>query len=322
MPRPRIEVTGLGKSYGQVQALTDVSLQVGPGVVLGVLGHNGAGKTTLVDILATRSKPTSGTAKVCGWDVARFGHHVRRHIGMTSQFTSVDDTMTGRANLMLVARLLGASRKQADDRAEELLTSFDLTEAADRKAATYSGGMRRRLDLAVGMIAGPDVLFLDEPSTGLDPVSRSGLWDLVEKLAKDGTTIVLTTQYLEEADRLAHDIVVLAGGHVVASGTPERLKAGIGQRTASVRFPDARATHYAVGVLGYAGMTPLADFGICAVQIPLAEPGDIALLVRALDSAGLPIMDLTVTEPTLDDVYVALHRAAQEKAAQVVGQTA
>jgi len=317
MPRPRIEVIGLGKSYGPINALNDVTLQVDPGVVLGVLGHNGAGKTTLIDILATRSTPTRGTARVCGWDVRRSGHQVRRHIGMTSQFTALDETMTGRANLVLLARLLGASRAQARARADELLTTFDLTEAADRRMATFSGGMRRRLDLAASLLGAPDVLFLDEPTTGLDPVSRTGLWVMVEALAARGTTVVLTTQYLEEADRLAKDIVVLAGGHVVASGTPASLKAGIGQRTVSATFADARATHHAVGTLQRAGMQPLADPAQCAVQVPLAAAGEIAVLVRALDAAGVPILDLTVTEPTLDDVYVALHRSAQEKAARM-----
>lgn len=310
MPRPRIEVTRLGKSYGPVAALTEVSLTAAPGAVLGVLGHNGAGKTTLIDILATRALPTSGTARVCGYDVTRSGHQVRRHIGLTSQYATVDEAVSGRANLLLLARLLGATRAQAHARADELLTAFGLTNAADRKAGTYSGGMRRRLDLAASLVGRPDVLFLDEPTTGLDPVSRAGLWALVSALVADGTTVVLTTQYLEEADRLADEIVVLAGGHVVAAGTPTALKSGIGQRSATVTFTDDRAVHHAMGVLAYAGIRATPHPATPTLHVALADPSHITTVVRALDATGPPIVDLTVTEPTLDDVYLALHHAS------------
>ncbi|MFC5289391.1 ATP-binding cassette domain-containing protein [Actinokineospora guangxiensis] len=307
MPRPRIEVTRLGKSYGPVAALTDVSLTAAPGAVLGVLGHNGAGKTTLIDILATRALPSTGTARVCGFDVTRSGHQVRGRIGLTSQYASVDEAVSGRANLLLLARLLGASRRQATARAEELLDAFGLTEAADRAAGTYSGGMRRRLDLACGLVGRPEVLFLDEPTTGLDPVSRAGLWALVAGLVSHGTTVVLTTQYLEEADRLADEVVVLAGGHVVAAGAPATLKAGIGSRAAAVRMSDERAVRHALGVLAYAGIRATPDPVEPVLRVALARPGDITAVVRALDAAGPDILDLTVTEPTLDDVYLALH---------------
>ncbi|MGW5055348.1 ATP-binding cassette domain-containing protein [Actinokineospora sp. NPDC004072] len=310
MPRPRIEVTRLGKTYGPVAALTDVSLSADAGAVLGVLGHNGAGKTTLIDILATRALPTSGSARVCGYDVVRSGHQVRRLIGLTSQYACVDEAVSGRANLVLLARLLGATRRQAAERAEELLAAFGIAEAADRRAGTYSGGMRRRLDLAASLVGRPDVLFLDEPSTGLDPVSRAGLWALVSGLVADGTTVVLTTQYLEEADRLADEVVVLAGGHVVAAGTPAALKSGIGQRAAAVRFADGRGVRHALGVLAYAGIRATPDPVEPVVRVALAEPGHITAVVRVLDATGPAITDLTVTEPTLDDVYLALHHAS------------
>jgi ABC-2 type transport system ATP-binding protein len=251
---------------------------------------------------------------VCGWDVVRFGHHVRRYIGVTSQFAAIDDAMTGRGNLELVARLLGASKRESKARAHELIGVFDLVEAADRRAVTYSGGMRRRLDLAVSLLGRPEVLFLDEPTTGLDPVSRDEVWRFVAGLAANGTTVVLTTQYLEEADRLADDVVVLAGGHVVASGTPAKLKADLGERTATVRFAVAHDVPSAVAVLLATGMSPVADEQQCTVTVALAAAGDVALLVRAVDAAGIAIRDLSVAEPTLTDVYLSLHRNAWQKA--------
>jgi ABC-2 type transport system ATP-binding protein len=310
MPWPRIEAVDLGKSYGPVNALTGVTLRVEAGTVLGVLGHNGAGKTTLIDILATRTLPTAGRAWVCGFDVVRFGHHVRRNIGMAGQFVAVDEGMSGRDNLILIARLLGASRRAARERAVELLEAFGLTEVAGRRVGRYSGGMRRRLDLAMSLLGRPSVLFLDEPTTGLDPVSRTDLWGFVERLAAEGTTVVLTTQYLDEADRLADEIVVLAAGSVVASGTPASLKAGVGHRTATVRLADPGATLGAEAALTRLGMRPVADAAQCTLRLAVSAAGEIAVLVRALDTAGVPIVDLTVAEPTLDDVYLALYRAA------------
>ncbi len=308
MKQNQIDVCGLGKSYGQVNALVDVSLQVDSGTVLCVLGHNGAGKTTLIDVLATRTRPTTGTARVCGWDVVRFGHRVREHIGMTGQFVALDDALSGRDNLVLMARLLGASTRLARARADELIEMFALSDAAKRKASTYSGGMRRRLDLAVSLLARPDVLFLDEPTTGLDPVSRMDVWGFVESLAASGTTVVLTTQYLEEADRLANWVVVLAAGHVVASGTPERLKAEVGARTATVTLASSQATSSAVELLTRNRLSPLSDGERCVVTVPIADPADIPALVRILDADGIGIRDLAVTEPTLSDVYLSLHR--------------
>ncbi len=308
MEQAAIEVTGLAKHYGEVTALAGVSLRVGRGTVLAVLGHNGAGKTTLIDILSTRVKPSGGSAKVCGFDVVRAGHHVRRRIGVTGQFAAVDDALSGRGNLELVARLLGANRRQARARAAELLAMFGLDDAADRPARTYSGGMRRRLDLAAGLVGSPDVLFLDEPTTGLDPLSRAGLWDGVERLAARGTTVVLTTQYLEEADRLADHVIVLGLGHVTVSGRPSELKARLGERTATLTFGTGLAAHRAVAALHRLGMGCTTSASGLVLGVALSGPADITVLVRALDAAGAPMKDLTVAEPTLDDVYLSLHR--------------
>ncbi|MCP2270069.1 ATP-binding cassette domain-containing protein [Actinokineospora diospyrosa] len=303
--RSRVEVVDLGKSYGEVTALTGVNLRVAAGTVVAVLGHNGAGKTTLVDILATRITPSTGTATVCGFDVRKSGHEVRRRIALTGQTAAVDQTLSGRGNLVLVARLLGAPARAARARADELIDVFDLADAADRLALTYSGGMRRRLDLAACLVGAPQVLFLDEPTTGLDPVSRTGLWATVRHLAREGTTVVLTTQYLEEADQLADRIVVLAGGAVVAQGTPPELKAHVGARTATVTFPDTFSAQWAVDEFRRLGLTP--TLVARTVRAPVPTAALVVSLVRALDRYGLAILDLTITEPTLDEVYLALH---------------
>ncbi|WP_084628375.1 ATP-binding cassette domain-containing protein [Amycolatopsis nigrescens] len=304
--RPRIKATGLGKTYGTVTALADVGLRVPPGRILGILGHNGAGKTTLIDILGTRVPPSTGTAEVCGFDVRRDGHEVRRRIGITGQSAAVDDALSGRDNLVLVARLLGANRRQAKARASELLDSFGLSDAADRQARTYSGGMRRRLDLAASLVGSPEVLFLDEPTTGLDPVSRTELWRIVRDLATGGAAVVLTTQYLEEADRLADEVLVLGLGRIVAAGTPQTLKDRLGKRTATLTFGDAETCRRAFGALEQRCFRPARDDSRHAVVAAIAESGDIAVLVRTLDAAGIGLRDLTVAEPTLDDVYLSL----------------
>ncbi|MGW4063857.1 ATP-binding cassette domain-containing protein [Amycolatopsis sp. NPDC004747] len=308
MPQPVIAVTDLAKQYGEVTALAGISLSVARGTVLAVLGHNGAGKTTLIDILSTRVRPSAGTARVCGYDVVQRGRAVRRRIGVTGQFAAVDDALSGRGNLVLIARLLGARPRQALARATELIAAFGLEDAADRPAGTYSGGMRRRLDLAASLVGAPQVLFLDEPTTGLDPVSRAGLWTIVEGLAARGTTVVLTTQYLEEADRLADHVVVLGLGHITVSGTPAQLKARLGTRSATCTFGTELALRRAVDALSRLGLA--AGRAGLVLTVPLAGPGDIPVVVRALDAAGAPLRDLTVTEPTLDDVYLSLHRTA------------
>ncbi|WP_406629984.1 ATP-binding cassette domain-containing protein [Amycolatopsis sp. WGS_07] len=308
MRPPVIAVTDLVKKYREVTALAGISLTVAPGTVLAVLGHNGAGKTTLIDILSTRVRPTAGTARVCGHDVVRRGRAIRRRIGVTGQFAAVDEALSGRGNLLLIARLLGANPAQARARTAELIASFGLEDAADRPAGTYSGGMRRRLDLAAGLVGAPEVLFLDEPTTGLDPVSRSGLWNVVEELAARGTTIVLTTQYLEEADRLADHVVVLGLGRVTVSGTPAQLKARLGSRTATLTLGSELTVRRAVDAVSRLGLS--AGCAGLTLTVPLRGPGDLTMLVRALDAAEAPLRDLTVTEPTLDDVYLSLHSAA------------
>ncbi|WP_189060824.1 ATP-binding cassette domain-containing protein [Longimycelium tulufanense] len=306
-----IEVERVGRTFRDVAALTDVDLRVPRGTVLGLLGHNGAGKTTLVNILTTVLPPSTGTARVAGYDVTRQSHLVRQQIGLTGQFATVDEQLTGAENLILIARLLGATRREARARADELLELFDLGPAAQRKASTYSGGMRRRLDLATSLVGHPSVVFLDEPTTGLDPASRIGLWEIVEGLVDDGTTILLTTQYLEEADRLADSITVLSAGKVVAAGTAGELKAQVGQRTVTVAMTSAEETALALAALRGAGLQPVPDDKHLAVTAPVATSRHLAAAVRALDDAGVDFGELSLHEPTLDDVYLALtHRDA------------
>ncbi|UOB11474.1 ATP-binding cassette domain-containing protein [Streptomyces sp. HP-A2021] len=309
MTAPVIEARRVGRTFGPVRALHDVSLTVGAGSVLGLLGHNGAGKTTLVNILTTVLPPTSGSATVAGHDVVAQGREVRRRIGLTGQFAAVDDRLTGYANLLLVARLLGASPRQARRRSEELLALFGLEHAARRPARTYSGGMRRRLDLAIGLVGRPDVLFLDEPTTGLDPESRIGLWEIVEGLAADGVAVLLTTQYLEEADRLADTIVVLDSGTVAATGTARELKARVGTLTVQLSFagPGERAT--ALDALRRSGLRPGPGPDDTGVGVPVESSAEVPAVVRALDRAGVVVTALELSSPTLDDVYLALTRS-------------
>ncbi|MGH3932072.1 MAG: ATP-binding cassette domain-containing protein, partial [Pseudonocardiaceae bacterium] len=272
--------------------------------VHGLLGHNGAGKTTLVNVLTTLFPPTGGTATVAGFDVVRDGAQVRRRIGVTGQFASVDDDLTGTQNLVLLGRLLGASRRDATRRAHELLDLFGLAEAADRTAESYSGGMRRRLDLASSLVGRPDVVFLDEPTTGLDPESRLGMWDVVRTLVGGGTTVLLTTQYLEEADRLADSITVLSQGKVVAAGTAAELKSRIGRRTVSATLAAAADIGPALDTLRRAGLDPLRS-GQTLIA-PVESSRALAVVVRALDDAGIEAAELGLHEPTLDDVYLTL----------------
>lgn len=307
-----IEAESLEKSYGPVVALAGVDLQVEPGSLLCVLGHNGAGKTTLVDILTTRSRATAGSARVCGCDVTKAGPDVRRRIAVTGQFTGLDEMLSGRANLVLIGRLLGATKRQARQRADQMIDAFGLTEAAGRRPSTYSGGMRRRLDLAAGLMGRPDVLFLDEPSTGLDPVSRDDLWAMVRDCRRDGVTVVLTTQDLQEAEELASEVVVLAGGKVAVRGTPQRLKASIGARTATVTLCDLVTARRAAVALAAIGLHAVADQSGPAVSVPLPAAADTLRLVRRLDDEGLAVDDLVVSEPSLSDVYLALYRAGWE----------
>lgn len=301
-----IEVDRVGKRFGKVTALDNVSVTVPRGTVLGLLGHNGAGKTTLVNILSTLQPPDSGTARVAGYDVVRQRHQVCTRIGLTGQFAAVDEQLSGLDNLILVARLLGATRRAARVRAEELLTVFDLADAAKRVARTYSGGMRRRLDLAASMVGRPEVIFLDEPTTGLDPVSRTNTWELVETMVMNGTTVLLTTQYLEEADRLADSIAVLSAGQVIASGTATELKAQAGRRTVAVTLTNPADVEAALRSLTATGLHPAFHDDRFAIVIPVTASRELAVVVRALDEAGIEPTDVSLGEPTLDDVYLDL----------------
>ncbi|AQS72410.1 daunorubicin/doxorubicin resistance ABC transporter ATP-binding protein DrrA [Streptomyces pactum] len=302
-----IEADAVGKSFGSVPALESVSVSARRGTVLALLGHNGAGKTTLVNILTTALPPSSGRARVAGFDVARDPAEIRRRIGLTGQFASVDGQLSGRDNIVLIARLLGAGRRAARSRADELLDLFQLTGVADRRASGYSGGLRRRLDLAVSLVGSPEVLFLDEPTTGLDPSSRLNLWEIVEGLVEQGTTVLLTTQYLEEADRLADTIAVLSAGRVVAAGTAEELKATVGHRTVTLTLGTDEAPPLAGAALRAAGFAPVnGEEGTRSLAVPIDATREIADIVRALDQVGVEATELTFGEPTLDDVYLTL----------------
>ena len=301
-----IEAIGVSKRFGQVTALDDVSVEVPQGTVLGLLGHNGAGKTTLVNVLTTMTEASSGTARIGGFDVRTQGEEVRRRIGLTGQYASVDEDLTGLANLVLIARLLGADRRQARRRADELLEAFDLSAAASRKVRTYSGGMRRRLDLSASLVGRPEVVFLDEPTTGLDPVSRNAMWEVVRRLVSQGTTVLLTTQYLEEADRLSDTVVVLSNGRKVAAGTPAALKAEVGQRTVTARLRPGEETSGAVAAVQRAGLTVTFDESRGVLVAPVTGFRDMSAVVQALNDGGIEPLEVSLTEPTLDDVYLAL----------------
>jgi ABC-2 type transport system ATP-binding protein len=295
-----VEATGLRKSYGATDVLTGVDLSVAEGSVLALLGPNGAGKTTAVRILTTLTRPDSGTATIAGYDVLREPARVRGVISLTGQYAAVDENQTGRENLVMVGRLMHLGRRTAQRRTAELLEQFGLTDAMDRRVKTYSGGMRRKLDLAMSLIARPQVIFLDEPTTGLDPASRSAMWDAIVELVRDGTTILLTTQYLEEADRLADRIVLLDKGRIVAGGTADALKTQIGGERIELRFTDEVQLLKASGVLG----------GVVD-QLVLNVPSDgtAAHLHQVLDvlrDNGLTPERVSSHRPTLDDVFLAL----------------
>ena len=303
-----IQVEGLTKRYDEHQALGGIDLSVRQGSVLGLLGPNGAGKTTAVRVLATLLEPDGGRALVAGYDVVKQPVEVRRRIGLAGQYAAVDELLTGRENLVLLGTLLHLGRAGARSRAVELLERFDLTAAADRPVETYSGGMRRRLDLASCLIADPAVLFLDEPTTGLDPASRQSLWTTVRGLVSDGVTVLLTTQYLEEADYLADQIVVINSGRVIADGTPDELKRKVGQEWLEVVVALPDTVEAAVRVLAPIAVDhPTSDpvKGVIALQLRDGMDG-IAAAAVALKDAGVEVADFAMRRPTLDDVFFNL----------------
>jgi ABC-2 type transport system ATP-binding protein len=315
MPDSAIEAQDLRKSFKDVQALDGIDLEAPVGTVLGLLGPNGAGKTTAVRILTTLLPPDGGSARVAGLDVVRDAAALRSRIGLAGQYAAVDENLTGRENLEMVGRLYHIGRGPARERADELLERFSLTDAADRLSKTYSGGMRRRLDLAAALVARPPVIFLDEPTTGLDPRSRLQLWETIEARVAAGTTVLLTTQYLDEADRLADSIAVIDHGRVIAEGTSDQLKDRVGGERLEVTLADGSSTEAAIEALvPIAEERPECQRGVLALPLSRGR-GGIAEAVRRLDDAGVGIDDIAVHRPTLDDVFITLtgHAAEPEK---------
>ena len=315
---PAILVEGLTKSFGEVHALRGIDLSVPRGTVLGVLGPNGAGKTTAVRILTTLLRPDGGKAIIEGHDVVRQPAAVRRSIGLSGQSAAIQEELTGRENLEIIGRLFHLSWAQARSRAIELLEQFDLADAADRHAKNYSGGMQRRLDLAASLVGHPQVLFLDEPTTGLDPRSRLGMWDIIRSLVARGTTLLLTTQYLDEADELANEIVVIDHGLVIAAGTAEELKGRVGGDVLEFTVPDRnRLADAAAAIANIGEGEPHVDKETGVINIGVGGRGSDALVdaVRGLDSAGVQTQGLALRRPSLDDVFLALtgHAAEDEE---------
>ena len=312
-----IEAEGLRKKFGNTQALDGVNLAAKEGTVLGVLGPNGAGKTTAVRILATLLRADSGHATVGGFDVVKDAHRVRQTVGLTGQYASVDEDLTGTQNLVLIGQLLNLSTRDAKRRAAELLEWFDLSEAANRVAKHYSGGMRRRLDLAASLVGRPAVIFLDEPTTGLDPAKREDMWDVVRLLVADGSTVLLTTQYLEEADALADEISVIDHGKVIAHDTPDGLKRVIGGQRIQVRPTDPDRLSDVAGILNrISGSTP-QPIGRGGLAVPVADEAALPAVVSRLNEAGIAITELSLHLPSLDEVFMTLtgHRSEEEEAA-------
>jgi oleandomycin transport system ATP-binding protein len=317
-PTYAIEAHGLVKRFGKTTALAGADLAARSGTVLGLLGPNGAGKTTAVRILATLLRPDGGAAAVCGHDVVRDAHPVRRLIGLTGQYASVDEGLSGTNNLIMIGRLLGLSRAESRARAAELLARFELTEAAGHAAMTYSGGMRRRLDLAASLVGRPPVLFLDEPTTGLDPHSRNEVWAMMRRLVADGTTVLLTTQYLEEADQLAHDIAVIDRGRVIATGTPGQLKARVGRTVLEVTPADRADVGAAAELLAsLTGAEPAVGAESGEISVQVLGGGALPGIIRAFEDRSIELAEFALRRASLDEVFLALtgHRPEQDVAA-------
>ncbi|MFE0460077.1 ATP-binding cassette domain-containing protein [Kitasatospora sp. NPDC058965] len=319
---PAVQAENLVKTFGDVRALDGVSLDVPEGTVLGLLGPNGAGKTTTVRVLTTLLLPDSGRATVAGVDVLKHPNRVRSLIGLSGQYAAVDEYLTGRENLQMVGELYQMSARDAKARARELLEWFNLADAADRTAKTYSGGMRRRLDLAAALVVRPPVMFLDEPTTGLDPRNRLALWEVIETLVEQGTTLLLTTQYLEEADRLAHDIAVVDHGRVIARGTADQLKAQIGGERVELVVHDRDLIATAVEALkGFAVGDPSVERNTRKITIPVSGGARVlADVIRELDARRITIDDIGLRRPTLDDVFLSLTGHATTAADEENGQ--
>jgi ABC-2 type transport system ATP-binding protein len=302
-----VEALGLVKKFGELRAVDGIDLRVQRGHVFGVLGPNGAGKTTMLKMLATLIPIDSGRASIFGVDVAKRPHEVRQLLGVTGQYASVDENLTARENLMLFGRLLGLSRKGAAQKGDELLAAFGLTDAAERQIKKFSGGMRRRLDLAVSLISQPPLIFLDEPTTGLDPRTRGQMWETIRKLVRDGATVLLTTQYLDEADQLADRIAVIDRGKVVAEGTPAELKASVGNSTLHVALEDRAQTAEAAALVARVlGEDPVLTPEAGGLNIPLSDANRAADVLIALRQASLGIASASVRQPSLDEVFLAL----------------
>ena len=316
---PAIEADGLVKHYGKTRALDGLDLTVPTGTVYGLLGPNGAGKTTAVRVLATLLRPDGGQARVLGRDVVADAPAVRRTIGLTGQYAALDEYLTGRANLIMIGQLSRLTAAAARQRADQLLEQFDLTAAASRAVKTYSGGMRRRLDLAASLIGHPAVLFLDEPTTGLDPSARALMWDIVRQLVADGTTLLLTTQYLDEADVLASRVAVIDGGKVIAEGPPAELKASVGGQRLLITLADesdAEAAARALAPFATAPVTTPEDGRLIEAPV-IASDGLATEVVRSLDAAGVKVSEISVRSASLDDVFLTLTgHAAEEKTAK------
>src|SRR4051794_17238112 len=314
-----IEAHGLRKAFGDTQALDGVDLAARAGSVLGVLGPNGAGKTTAVRVLATLLKPDAGSAIVAGHDVTKDPARVREQIGLTGQYASVDELLTGRQNLELIGALLDLKRRDAKQRAIELLEWFDLTDAGDRPARTYSGGMRRRLDLAASLVGRPSIVFLDEPTTGLDPAKREDMWGVVRNLVHDGSTILLTTQYLEEADALADEITVIDHGRVIAHDTPTGLKHIVGGQTLTVRPTDPARLEEAAGIIAEIGQALPVFPARGTVAVPVAGDDALAAAVEQLGLADIAVTELSLHLPSLDEVFFSLTSTAEPRPAGSFG---